>query len=142
MLELKDYKEGKLAVIWYRTIRKLLGHWMIISNENATSNKAELLARFKVGERYVDLYCQELMYIVKFKRWFLRTKYFVLFRFTAVCEPTIDPNIQKAFEKEVLLPDLQFKVFNEKHRMRILISAYFNVVLTRLKDSKYDQTSL
>lgn len=132
----REYQESYLSLIWHKFLRRVLGPLVVAVGKDYCDDTEKPLLQFKIQGGVFNIFCQEQRYMVRFSRWFLKNKHFVLYKFTCECDLEVDDNVKQVLEREVVFPDIIFTMFNKKHRMEILLNAYFDVVVSRLKRVK------
>lgn len=133
---LKEYKESYFSLLWHKLLRLLLGPLVLASDQDDPQQPKELIVKFYIKGKALSVYCQASTYVLGFNRWFLKNKYFILYRFTSVAEEDMDPRIIKAIQKDIYFPDIAFDLYNQKHKMRVLVNAYMDVLIARMKNLK------
>lgn len=134
-MNLKDYKEGVLTIFWQKIIRKLIGPLLIVTPDEYEEAEPDHLMRFNLASNYyIDMYCHKCFYMVRFTRFFLRDKHYVMFKFTSVCSPQLDGRIVEALKEPVYFPNIKISLLNEKQHMTIFINAYLETIVSRLKN--------
>lgn len=144
---LKEYRESSWAILWHRLFRKLIGSFIVVDNSITTALGPELMLTLRTFGGTLSIYVQEIRYKVVFKRWYIRNKHFVLYKFSTYCSDDVSQKLREATSSDVYFPDIQFRSFSRLQNKRFLFNAYLDVILERLKrineiDSGYADTDV
>lgn len=133
----------KAVTVWIAGVwEAILGPRTVYDVTSSTVNIESLTGHSTQG--YItEVFCHEKRYRVRYAHWFIRDRYYYVYKVFCQVRGNAPDDLMKVFTKECVFPTLILDWSSNKARKAAAIEAYLDVVLSELeRDKKSSKNSL
>lgn len=98
-------------------------------------SRSEKLTGYSVSGFVINIHCQERRYQLRYRRWFIPNQEFQLYHVFATTSNDSPERLKEACKLDAVFPLLLSRGVSERKQEEAVVSAYLDILITRLETS-------
>ena len=115
-----------MSLLFHYLFYLIIGRWSV--EIYSSSMKTDKLYSATLQGNYVEFYCQEIFYTMRFERWYIPNKLIKTYKYSTIIDENAPEKLKAKCAVRVVFPDFGPWFLNSKDKKKHMLNVYLDVL--------------